>query len=62
MNKIFSKVIFSFFILTAVFTDAVENSIVPLMEKFECIENLPSQKFTKRQFDEIASALAKKEE
>lgn len=62
MNKIFSKYIFSFFILTTVFADAVENSIISVMERFECIENLPSQKFTKQQFSEIANALEKKEE
>ena len=32
------------------------------MEQFECVENLPSNKFTNRQFNEIAEALGKKEE
>ncbi len=62
MKKIVAKVIFYFLILTAVFADAVENSIIPVMERFECIENLPSQKFTKQQFSEIVNALEKKEE
>jgi len=62
MKKIVAKIAFSFLILTAVFTDAVENSVIPVMESFECIENLPSQKFTKNQFSEISDALEKKEE
>lgn len=62
MNKFITNITFSFLILTAIFVDAVENSIIPMMEKFECIENLPSQKFTKQQFNEIANALEKKEE
>jgi hypothetical protein len=43
-------------------TFAIENSIIPTMEHFEHIENLPSNKFTKRQFAEIAEALARKED
>lgn len=62
MKKILAKITFSFLILTAVFADAVENSVIPVVEKFECIENLPSQKFTKQQFSEISNALEKKEE
>lgn len=62
MNQIIAKITFSFFILTAIFANAVENSVIPVMETFECIENLPSQKFTKNQFREIANALEKKEE
>ncbi len=61
--KIFiSRIAFSFLILTTVFVDAVENSVIPLMEKFECIEGLPSEKFTKQQLSEISNALEKKEE
>lgn len=62
MNKIIQKIVFSVLILTTVFANAVENSIIPMMEKFECIENLPSQKFTKNQLNEISDALEKKEE
>lgn len=62
MKNIVAKITFSFLILTTVFAVAVENSVIPLMEKFECIENLPSQKFTKQQFSEISNALEKKEE
>lgn len=62
MKKIIAKITFSFLILTAFFANAVENSIIPLMETFECIENLPTQKFTKNQFSEISTALEKKEE
>ncbi|MDP1880071.1 MAG: endonuclease/exonuclease/phosphatase family protein [Parachlamydiaceae bacterium] len=62
MNKIFVKITLFFIILTAFFVDAVENSVIPVMETFECIENLPTQKLTKNQFSEIANALEKKEE
>jgi len=62
MKKIVAKITFSLLILTVVFADAVENSVIPVMERFECIENLPSQKFTKQQFSEISNALEKKEE
>ncbi|KIC77068.1 hypothetical protein DB41_DH00160 [Neochlamydia sp. TUME1] len=60
MKQIATKIIFSFFILTTVFADAVENSVIPAMERFGCIENLPSQKFTKQQFSEIDNALEKR--
>lgn len=62
MKKIFGKTILYFLILTAIFADAVENSVIPVMETFECVENLPLQKFTKNQFSEISTALEKKEE
>lgn len=35
----------------------VENSIIPLMDKFEQIENLPKHKITRNQFEEIYQAL-----
>jgi endonuclease/exonuclease/phosphatase family metal-dependent hydrolase len=62
VNKIIVKITFSLLIITAVFTDAVENSTITVMEKFECVENLPSHKFTKNQFTEISIALEKKDE
>ncbi len=62
MNKIVLKIAFSLLLLTTVFADGVENSIIPIMENFECIENLPSAKFTKNQFSEISNALEKKDE
>lgn len=36
---------------------ALENSIVPMLEKHEQIENLPIQKYSKNQYSEICSAL-----
>lgn len=65
MRNLITKLMFSCFISTAAFSDfleAIENSVIPLMEKFEIIENLPSKKFTKRQFKEITNALEKKNE
>lgn len=41
---------------------AVENSVIPTLEYFECVDNLPSHKFTVRQFAEIAEALEKKDD
>lgn len=51
-----------FFILITFSTNAVENSIIPTIEKFETTENLPAKKFTKSQFREISAALEKKDE
>ncbi len=62
MKKIVAQISFSLLVLTAMFADAVENSIIPIMETFECIENLPSKKFTKNHFSEITHALEKKDE
>lgn len=61
MNKIILRFVISIFIPTVVFAE-VEHSVIPMMEYYECIENLPSTKFTKNQFSEICSALEKKEE
>jgi endonuclease/exonuclease/phosphatase family metal-dependent hydrolase len=41
---------------------SVENSITPLLEKYELIENLPEKKFTQSQFQEIKEALSHKQE
>lgn len=62
MKKVMTKFTFSLLILTAAFASAVENSVIPIMEKFECVENLPAKKFTKAQFNEISKALERKEE
>jgi endonuclease/exonuclease/phosphatase family metal-dependent hydrolase len=56
----------SFFALSlALFTITlgygVENSIIPLMEKFECVENLPWAKYSANQAAEILNALKDKE-
>lgn len=42
--------------------EAIENSIIPQMEKFEKIENLPASRYSKRQFANIASILERKDE
>lgn len=62
MNKIILKIAFLLLISTAVFSGEVKNSIIPIMESFEMIENLPSKKFTQNQFNEISNALEKKDE
>jgi endonuclease/exonuclease/phosphatase family metal-dependent hydrolase len=41
--------------------NAVENSIIPIMQKVESIENLNSTKYSKSQFSEISDALSQKE-
>lgn len=62
MHKIAWKIFLPFLAITAAFLGATENSIVPVMETFESIENLPSKKFTRNQLLEISTALEKKEE
>lgn len=39
---------------------AVENSVIPLMERFEQVENLSQHKYSRHQFGEISCALAQK--
>lgn len=62
LNKLLSVIITTTFLLNAFIVNSVENSVVPLMNKFETIENLNSKKFPKRQFSEIKSALTHKHE
>lgn len=62
MNKSISKILLSLSLCAIMTAGAVENSVIPMMEKYECIENLPAQKFTKNQFDEISHALERKED
>lgn len=40
----------------------IENSVIPLIENFKCIENLEAKKYTKNQFEEITHALSQKDE
>lgn len=58
----FSKTIISLTLLTTFSAEGVENSIIPVIENFESIENLPSTKLTKNQLSEISDALEKKAE
>lgn len=50
------------FIIQGCSIDAIENSIIPRVETFECIENLPLNKYSDNQFKEIAQALQYKNE
>lgn len=51
-----------FFILVNHFYGfSVENSIIPLMEKYETIENLASEKYSKKQLSEIQDYLKQKD-
>ena len=59
--KIFKIFIFVALSLSFFHIQAIENSIIPLMEKYETIENLPQQKFLKSQYNEIQEALSQKE-
>lgn len=58
-RKIIIQSIFVFCVFTA---HAVENSIIPLVEHFEKIENLPAKKYSKVQLEELTSALSRKQE
>lgn len=61
--KTFSRVAITTLLLnSALFLDAVENSIVPAIEKYERIENLQIQKYSDRQYSEIVSSLNRKSE
>lgn len=42
--------------------ESVENSIIPTMEKFEQLDNLPVKKYSNNQYIEIASSLNRKDE
>ena len=42
--------------------ESVENSIVPMIEKFEDVGNLPVSKYSKNQYAEITSVLNRMEE
>lgn len=59
----YKKLIFQAVLIFCVsFGYSVENSVVPLVAKFEKIENLPAKKYSKMQFEEIAAALSRKQE
>lgn len=59
MKKVICNLILMSFV--ACTASAVENSIIPTMEYFKSIDNLPSKKFTNKQFIEISEALGEKE-
>lgn len=61
MKKYFSLCI-SAFIFVFSQLDSVENSIIPLMEKYESLENLSPQKFSSNQFRELTEILSSKDE
>lgn len=62
----FRKLIFSFLVLntcaTLALVASVENSIIPTLEKFECIENLNPKKYSDPQYSEISDVLSRKSE
>lgn len=60
MNKQIKSLVFLLLFVSNI-SFAVEDSVIPLMEQYEIVENLPAKKFTTRQLQEIAEALAKKE-
>lgn len=58
-NKLVLQALFIFCIS---FGYTVENSVVPLVAKFENIENLSVKKYPRMQFEEISAALNRKQE
>lgn len=62
MKSLFIRKICVSFILccTVLQGNAVENSIIPVMEQLENVETLKTQKYSKNQFEEIADALSHK--
>ncbi|MCE5319357.1 MAG: endonuclease/exonuclease/phosphatase family protein [Parachlamydia sp.] len=61
LRKLTIKSIFVFFIFTS-FSYAIENSIIPHVEHFEKIENLPAKKYSRVQLEELSQALSRKQE
>lgn len=61
LNKILIYFLFPFQIVSFL-CEAIENSVIPQIEKFEKIENLPAHQYSQGQFLEIASALDHKDE
>lgn len=55
------KFFYLFFLLVTLSLYSVENSIIPLMDKYEMIENLPAAKYPAAQFNEIARVLNNKD-
>lgn len=62
-HMISKKISLSVFSILFIFSAlAIENSVIPDLEKFENIENLPIKKFSDNQYQEIVSALNHKED
>lgn len=57
-----NKIAVSFLIAFSSLAWSVENSVIPLMEKFEKVEALPAAKYSKGQWLEVTSTLERKEE
>ena len=54
--------IFTSFLICSFLAESVENSIIPMIEKIEVIDNLPANKYSTNQFAEITTTLNRKEE
>lgn len=62
LRKLLTCTLTTFILLVSLSVESVENSIVPLINKYECVENLPVAKYSSNQFKEITAALEHKEE
>jgi endonuclease/exonuclease/phosphatase family metal-dependent hydrolase len=54
LNRFF----FTFFVCCSFSLQSVENSVIPLIEKFEQLENLPTKRYSDNQYREISHALS----
>lgn len=61
MKKVLISLVFAFSVTFVAPFQAVENSIIPYIEHFESLENIPPQKYSKNQFREILEALKHKD-
>lgn len=61
-KKITLILLFILSTLIAYGSDSIENSMIPIIEKMETIENLPCNKLSKSQYAEISNALARKKD
>lgn len=62
MIKNFASIAVTLLIFSFQAQAVVENSIIPLIERFEQIDNIPRTKYSSRQYSEIASSLSRKKE
>lgn len=58
VNNFYKFYLFVILCCSSILGFSVENSIIPVMEKFEQTENLPKQKYSKNQYQAIVEALS----
>lgn len=62
INRIICLSLFTGLVSLFSFVSALENSIIPMIEKYELLENHPISKYSSSQYSEIANSLNRKDE